>query len=232
MYVAVERRQISEFFQVLFAVENRLIQMRDGPPRGNIVRKKRGQFFRRVLRAIIAPSTKRHEEFVLAVKRHVTVHHGGNADRADPPDHNPVLFFYVRFQLCIAVLQTADDILDRIRPKTVFEAVFPFVTARSDRAVLRIHKHRFDPRRAEFDAERARARLDLLFDSFQCKSPLEAFVVNIISDTKGKFNRILHIRRKNFSEFAFPLRKSPRSPQNKRSRTQILVRERYDRKND
>ena len=59
-------------------------------------------------------------------------------------------------------LHAAPRILERIRPDTVFEHVFPAIAARSQRLSVEVEEHRLDARRPELEPQHRPPGLDCL----------------------------------------------------------------------
>ena len=83
MDVPFQRGLETDAGDVLFAVEDGLVQMRDRPAGRNMIAEQRGEFFRGGGSVVVAPGAERNEKFPRLVKHHVSVHHGREADRAD-----------------------------------------------------------------------------------------------------------------------------------------------------
>jgi len=65
------------------------------------------------------------------------VHHGADADAADRMQVLAVLALYILCQLCVGVLDAGPDILQRISPDAVCQAVLPVMgTGRDGRMIL------------------------------------------------------------------------------------------------
>ena len=160
MDVPFERRLEYDVLDVLFAVQNGLIEMRHRPTRGDVIVEKLGELIARGLGAVVSPGAEGHEKLVVLVEDHIAVHHGGEADRPDRGDLDAVLMFDRRRHVGVAVLEPRPNIFERIRPDAVFKTVLPRMAARGDGLVLFIDENGFDPRRPEFDAERGLAAFD------------------------------------------------------------------------
>ena len=145
--------------------------------------------FRRV---VVAPRTERNQQFVIFVKHHVSVHHGRNAESADRGQFDAVLFFDVRREIGITILNSQTNIVQCVRPDSVLVTVFPFMTARSNGRILFVHKNRLNARGTEFDAQCGLTVLDAFFYIFLHNNPqyLVSLYDTIINEIKGNINSI------------------------------------------
>ena len=96
---------------MLFLVEYRLVQMRDGPAFGYIELEQVRQLFVRFAGAGIAPCAERYEKFAIFVKSQVSVHHCRKTERPDSSKLCPVFPFKIISQAGICILKAGPDII-------------------------------------------------------------------------------------------------------------------------
>ena len=130
---------------MLFAVQDRLIEMRNRPSLRNMIPEKFRQLVGSLLRDRIPPCAERHHQLVLPVKRHIPVHHGAEPDGPEFCQLLAVLRLHILCQLPIAVLQSRPDILQTVSPDAVLQPVLPVMRPRRDRLIVLIHQHGLDP---------------------------------------------------------------------------------------
>src|SRR5574344_722018 len=111
----------------------------------------------------ISPCSERNEYFFFVIECHITVHHGTDTYSSKCFEFYTVLFFYIRTEIGITVLQTIPYSIDAIGPKTVYWLVFPLVTALGDRLILLVYQYGFDSCRTKFDTEDGFTRFYCLF---------------------------------------------------------------------
>ena len=68
---------------VFFPIQNRLIQMGNAPPLGDIETKQSGQFRRGLSCDRILPGAEGNKEIPVLVKGQIAVHHGGDTHSLD-----------------------------------------------------------------------------------------------------------------------------------------------------
>ena len=126
----VQLRQMGLFF------EHRLIKMRDAPSLRDVEAKEPGELFGGLSRDGVAPGAEGDEQLSVFVKGQIAVHHRGDAQRAHMGQRLAKLFLHVFFQISVAALQALVNLLERIGPDAVREAVFPAVAAGCDRLMF------------------------------------------------------------------------------------------------
>ena len=153
MDIPRERREIIDILYVLFAIEDGLIKMRDRPTLGDVEAEELGKLRGCARGHRVAPGAEGDKQLPAAVKGHIAVHHGRNADGAGLRQLLAEFLTHVAAKIGKAGLQAAVDLVERIGPHPVDQAVFPAVTAGGDRFMLAIEQDGLDAGRAELDAE-------------------------------------------------------------------------------
>ncbi len=82
----------------------------------------------------------------------------------------------------IALLQATPDIFETVRPDAIFVPVFPIMTPRRDRRMVLADQHRFDPSRAELNAEDGLSAID-------CFGDIVSIHVHLSEDLKASLQR-------------------------------------------
>ena len=139
--------------QVLFSVEHGLIQVGNTPPLGDIEVEKPGQLLGSRAGAGISPGTERRQQLAVLVKYQISMHHGRKTNGANGFQRHAILIPYFLCQTGIAGLETFPHLFQRIGPVSVLPAVFPLISARSQRRVIRSNQHSFDAGGAELNAQ-------------------------------------------------------------------------------
>ena len=136
-------QELNVFYMGLF-VEDGLIQVGDAPTKGNIEIEELGELGRSLAGVGVAPGAERHEDIAVGAERHITMHHGTDADGCEVFDLNAVLFHHVGAQAGVAVLQAVPDGFDAVCPQAVDQLVLPLVTALCDGLIIFIDEHGLD----------------------------------------------------------------------------------------
>ena len=161
--IARKRSQVSNILHMGLLVQNRLTQMGDAPSLGDRISKQFRQLLCSLARHGVSPCTEGHQKLSFPVKRHIAVHHGRKTDGADLLDRHTVLFPHLSRQPCIAVLQSAPDIIQRVCPDSVLQSVLPLMAAGGERHIVLPDQHRLDSGGSQFDPQIRFPFPDLLF---------------------------------------------------------------------
>ena len=153
MDVSGKRRQIIDLRGMCFAVQQRLIQMRDRPALRDVESEQFGELFHSFTGHGVSPGTECGKLIAVLVKWQVAVHHGRNADSTNRCKLLCVFLLEVRFQRCEAGLQARLRVRKRIRPHAAGELVFPCEAAGGDRQIAFIQQNGLDAGGTEFNAE-------------------------------------------------------------------------------
>ena len=91
------------------------------------------------------------------------MHHGRNADGADSRQLKAEFFLYVTPQCGEAALHAAANLIERIGPDPVDQAVFPLPVAGGDGNMILIDQNGFDARRAKLKAKDGFVKIHAVF---------------------------------------------------------------------
>jgi hypothetical protein len=80
--VAGQSCQVVDAVEVIFTVQDRLVEMGDAPPMRDVVAEYVTQSFSGVAGVGVAPSTEGCQQFAVGVQGQVAVHHGRDAEGA------------------------------------------------------------------------------------------------------------------------------------------------------
>ena len=138
---------------MLLPVQHGLIEMGDTPPLRDVEPEQLGQLRRRLFGHGVSPGAEGGQLVPLLVEGQVTMHHGGDAQRADPGQGDAVFLSHLSGQLREAGLESGPHVVQMIGPHPVLTAVFPAETAGSQRRPALVDEHRFDPGRTQFDPQ-------------------------------------------------------------------------------
>ena len=155
--VASKRRDMRDLADMVFSVQNRLIQVRDRPALRNIEAEFSAQRLGGLAGHGILPGAERCQQIPVLIKGQIAVHHAGDAHRGD-----------LARQLAEVADRRAQALLHVfhvVRPHAVFQTAFPGIVAAFYDRMLLVKQHCFDPCRAEFDAEK------ILFHTCHLKNP-------------------------------------------------------------
>ena len=81
------------------------------------------------------------------------MHHGAEAHGAKLLHLNVILLLHILCHLPVAVLKSAPDILQCIRPDPVLQPVLPVMGPGCDGRIVLIHQHRLDPGGTKLDSK-------------------------------------------------------------------------------
>ena len=151
--VACKCGQVRDIFDMLFVVENGLIQVSNAPALWDVKAEQICQFSGCLAGNGIAPGTKLCQLFSFLIKGKVAVHHGRDAYSADRCKIDIKLCLHIGLQIGKAGLQSVLDHIHRVCPYTVYELILPLEVPRGDRNMLFIDEHGLDACRAQFDSQ-------------------------------------------------------------------------------
>ena len=157
MDIARERGDVGDVFDVGFAVQDGLIQVRSGPALRDVEAEGLGQLVRGLAGHGVLPGAEGREQVPVLVEGQIAVHHAGDAHGRD-----------LARQLAEVAdrrAQTLLHILHVVCPHAVFQTAFPGIVAAFYDRMLLVKQHCLDARRAEFDAEK------ILFHTCHLKNP-------------------------------------------------------------
>ena len=150
---------------MLFPVQDRLVKMGDAPSLGDVVLEQLGELFGSFSRDIVSPGAERHQEIVILVKCHISVHHPADSQRFQAGQCDAVALFYVLCQIAVASLKPFPDLIQGIGPDAVHIAVLPIIAPGSQGLVVLPDQDCLDPGRTKLDAEGC---LALFHQTFCC----------------------------------------------------------------
>ena len=160
--VSCKCRHIGNVLYMICIIQDCLIQMCDTPSQRNIILEQINQNLCCCTCITIPPGCKWRQQISLLIKCHISVHHRAEADCSKLFNHNSIFFLHILCQISVAISQTCPDIIERIRPDTIFETIFPTVTSRCDWIVILIDQYGLNPRRAKFNSKKCSSALDQL----------------------------------------------------------------------
>ena len=163
MNIAGEGGQILDAGDVLFPVEDALVEMRDAPAQGNVVVEELAQLGSSLARVGVAPSAEGHQYLLLLVESHIAVHHGREANGSQALYLATVLLQDISAKVDVAVLQAFPDKVDAVCPQAVNKLVLPFESTLSNRLVVLVNKDRLYAGRAKLNAEDGFPAFNYLF---------------------------------------------------------------------
>ena len=158
--MAGERGQAGKARQVAFAVQDRLIQVRDAPALGNVEVKQAGQRFGRIGGHGVAPGAEFAQLLAVLVEGEIAVHHRGDAQGGEVGQLHAVPALHIGLERGIGILNAGPDVVHVVGPHAVFQAVFPGVIAGGDGRVILADEHALDARGAELEAQHRAAGLN------------------------------------------------------------------------
>ena len=139
---------------------DRLVEVGDGPAKGDVDAEELGQLGRGLGGVGVAPGAELGELAPFRVEGQVAVHHPGDADGAVGGRREPVLVAHVVDQRRVGAAQPRADLVEGVGPQAVVEVALPAVRARGEDLVVRSDQNGFDAGGAEFDSECGVAVLD------------------------------------------------------------------------
>ncbi len=152
--ISCQRRDISDILHMLFLVQDRLIEVGDGPSLRNVEVEQFAELLRRLLGDGVPPGAELADLPVLLIKRQVAVHHGGDADGAGGRQHRIILLCHILFEPGKTILQALSHFFEGIGPYAVFEAVLPRMIPLRQHLMMLIDHNGFDSCGTEFDSDR------------------------------------------------------------------------------
>ena len=154
--VAGEGGEIGDVLNVLFAVQDGLIEVRNAPTEWDVVVEELAELGSSLAGVGVAPGAERCEDlltlgnrcpaggFAIGTKGHIAVHHGTDADGGKLLDFAIILSLDVAAKVCIAILNAVPDGFSAIGPESIDELVLPLVTALCDGLVLLVDEDGLD----------------------------------------------------------------------------------------
>ena len=116
VHVAGQGRQVVEPTDVVLAVQDRLVEVRDAPPVRDVDAELRAEPLGGPTRVRVAPGAERREQRTVGVEREVAVHHRRHPEGADSGQLDPVASPHVVGQGREALLHPCPDGVQRVRP--------------------------------------------------------------------------------------------------------------------
>ena len=150
VHVTGQRRDEADVLDVLFAVQDCLIEVGDVPALRDRVLEEFRQCGGSLPREVVAPGTEGHQQIVVFVEGEVAVHHAADSERFRALDLYPVFRLDLVDQTLVAGLNAFPDVFDRITPDAIDERVFPVVASRRDRRIVRADHDGLDAGRSQF----------------------------------------------------------------------------------
>ena len=145
MDIACKRCDVRNIFDVRFAVQYSLIQMRNGPT----LRDVEAEFRRKLLGCLaghgVLPGAERGQQVPVLVEGQIAVHHAGNAHGRNGAGQFA--------EVANGGAQAGLHILHMIRPDAVFQTAFPCVITAFDNAVLAVDQDGLDARGTELNSK-------------------------------------------------------------------------------
>ena len=145
MDIACKRCDVRNIFDVRFAVQYSLIQMRNGPT----LRDVEAEFRRKLLGCLaghgVLPGAERSQQVPVLVEGQIAVHHAGNAHGRNGAGQFA--------EVANGGAQAGLHILHMIRPDAVFQTAFPCVITAFDNAVLAVDQDGLDARGTELNSK-------------------------------------------------------------------------------
>ena len=160
VYIAGQRRQERDVLDMVFLVEDGLVEMCDAPALRNVEAEELRELICCLARDVIAPGPERCELLAVLVERQVAVHHRADADGADGLELHMVAALHIGRQAVERILDAEPDRRKVVRPDAVLQLVLPAVARRGQRLASFIDQHHLDVRRTELEAEGRAARLN------------------------------------------------------------------------
>ena len=151
--VARQGRQVGEPRQMRLVLEDRLIEVRHAPALGHGEVERLAQDPARRPGDVVPPRAERHQQPALVAEGDVAMHHRADAHRRRLSQLHGVPGADVGGEGRVGGREPALDVLDRVCPDGVLEAILPRVRARRERGRIGRDQGRLDPGRAELDPE-------------------------------------------------------------------------------
>ena len=148
-----QRSEIVDVSDMLLPVEDRLIQMGNGPAQWDVELEPLGQRGSRGAGGGVAPGAERCQQFSGGVEGNIAVHHGRKAHGAHPAELFPAGILHAPDQLAVSALQSRPYVLHVVRPVATLIAVFPVVLAGGQGDMIRADQHCLDAGGAQLDAK-------------------------------------------------------------------------------
>ena len=134
--VTGERGEEVNLVDVLFTVQDSLINVRDTPTQWDVEVEELWKLGCCLGGVGIAPGAERNEDILILAESHVAVHHCRNTDGSQLLDFAIVLCLHVLAEVSVAILQTFPDGFDAVSPQAINQLVFPLKATLCDRVVI------------------------------------------------------------------------------------------------
>ena len=153
MGIASQGGEVAHLGQVVFLVQDGLIQVAQAPALGHIELEQLGQLLGSLGGHGIAPGAEGNQQVHIGIKGQIAVHHGADAHGADLGQGDAILFLHVLLHVLIAVHQAMLDHLFAVGPHAVQQLVFPGVGAGSQGLEIGADQHGLDAGRTKLDTK-------------------------------------------------------------------------------
>ena len=157
MDIACQSGDVIHLRNVILAVQDCLIQLGNAPAQRHIELEQLGQCAGGDRRIGISPGQEGSQLLVFLVQSQIAVHHAGDADGTDLGQFHTVLALHISGQICKALLQATDCIVQMIGPAVIFQPVFPAEGAVRQHMVVFTDQDCLDAGGAQLDAQRGLA---------------------------------------------------------------------------
>ena len=179
MDITSQRGQVRDPADMLFTVQDCLVEMRDAPAVRDVMSELGAQAFCGLAGVGVAPGSERRQQFAVGGEGEIAVHHGRDSERADRDQLNVVASLHVGKQSGVARLEPAPDRVQGVGPGPIDELVLPVMASHRNRRMVRSDQHRLDARRPELDSHSgaalddglARVGRHVAYPSWQSEKP-------------------------------------------------------------
>ena len=118
--------------------------MGNGPAQGNIKVKQLRQRVGGLLGVGVSPGLEGCQQVSVAVKSHIAMHHGADADGSGICQYHVIFFFDCLLETAVAALQSLMDLSEGISPDAVLQRVLPVVYTDGQYLAFPVDENRFD----------------------------------------------------------------------------------------
>ena len=153
MDIASQRRQEIDLADMLLAIQDCLIEMRNAPALRDIEGKLLRQGIGSLPRDVVAPSTEASQLASLGIKGQIPMHHRTDADSTDFGERYMIAAAHVGCHLRETGLDTSPGTVKIIRPDAVLQLVFPLIAGRRPCLAISVHEHSFDSCRPQLNTK-------------------------------------------------------------------------------
>ena len=123
--------------------------MSNTPTLRNMIRKELCQFFRSFFCDRISPGTERNKQFIILIKRKISMHHCADSECCKFCKLHIIFCFYIFHKILVTSLKTILDFLHAVCPDVVYKLILPVITSGCDRIIFVIYQNCFDSGRSE-----------------------------------------------------------------------------------